>query len=1058
MNSEHGKDIDLTAKFIVNNNRVKFILDTGASINTINAKYVRSSQILPTHKKLVMWNDSKLRPIGQTMLTLTNPIDNVSHNVHFIVVPDNLQCLLGLTTVERLNLISVNQENFIANVALKRDEKNSNSPDNSNKLGDLGLAKLRVDPSITPRVLPCRTIPWSREEKVKNKLMDMMSGNILKMVEEPTDWVSQMTAVEKPDGSIRICLDPIPLNQALKREHFKLPTLEDILPKLHGAKLFCKVDVKQAYLHVRLDEESSFLTTMATPLGRLRWLRLAYGLKPAGEIFQKKLLQALHGLEDICVIADDILVVGKGKTLEEARKNIEKALKALFSRCKEKNIILNEEKAELFKEELTFMGHKITKDGVKPDPIKTKAITEMPRPSDIHGVKRFCGMVQYLSKFLQNLSEDLAPIRNLTKKNVPFIWDDKCETAFSQVKQKISKAPVLSYFDNNKALTLQADSSKSGLGVAILQNGKPVEFASRSLTPAENNGAQIEKELLAVVYGLERFHEYCYGRHIVVHGDHRPIEMILKKPLSQAPRRLQSLMLRLLRYDVEYQYKPGISLLIADTLSRAYLTERGQMENVMNVSCVQVPQDKAIQDIHQATNNDKEARELYKVIQSGWPDDACKVNKIIKLFYPCRDTLSIENGLIVKGERLFIPKPLRKNTVNKLHAAHMGLDSMLRRAKDTVYWPGMKNDLAQVVDNCYACQMHKPNQPNETLIQHELPNTPWEKIGVDLCEYDNVTYLIQVCYLSYFIEVDVLNKGAGAKQVISCIKKAAARYGKPKVINSDEGPQFISKKFDLFAKTWGIEHTTSDPGHQRANGLAESAVKNVKNILKKTSPANEDQYLALLEFRNTPRQDSGLSPAQIMFGRSTPAVVPMKPKQRVDYNFEKKTKRQDQIKRYYDKTAHDLIPLRKGQKVFYQNPEKKLWLPGKIVKKLSSRSYLIEGNSGGVYKRNRVHLRPNKARPEVHSGRKNNGPKMQLKDCDDDYWSFNFNETSTHPQLDTRQTPSTHIDSSAAAGTEGNVLSTPEISNSGLGTRQRQAPVWLQDYYVNSEIDNLQIL
>ena len=298
--NEHGKHSnDLTAKFIINNNDVRFIVDTGASINTINAKYVKNSQISPTHKKLVMWNDSNLRPIGQTILTLTNPANNTSHRVHFIVVPNNLQCLLGFSTIKRLNLISVNQENFIANVTSspKNDKiREENSPDNHKKLGDLGVAKLCVDPNIQPRVLPCRTIPWSREEKVKQKLLDMISGNILKVVEEPTDWVSQMTAVEKPDGSIRVCLDPIPLNKALKREHFKLPTLEDILPKLHGARLFCKVDVSQAYLHVRLDEESSFLTTMATPLGRLRWLRLAYGLKPAGEIFQKKTLASFRGL------------------------------------------------------------------------------------------------------------------------------------------------------------------------------------------------------------------------------------------------------------------------------------------------------------------------------------------------------------------------------------------------------------------------------------------------------------------------------------------------------------------------------------------------------------------------------------------------------------------------------------------------------------------------------------------------------------------------------------------------------------------------------------------
>ena len=196
--------------------------------------------------------------------------------------------------------------------------------------------------------------------------------------------------------------------------------------------------------------------------------------------------------------------------------------------------------------------------------------------------------------------------------------------------------------------------------------------------------------MLAVVYGFERFHEYCYGRRIMVHGDHRPIEMILAKPLSQAPRRLQSLMLRLLRYDVEYQYKPGKSLVIADTLSRAYLGKIDKVENVMNVSCAQVPQDKQYEEIQKAIHTDKEAQELFKVIKNGWPSEVNDVNKCIKPYFSCRDTLSIENGLIVKGERKFVCNPLRKSMVEKLHSAHLDTGSMLCQARDTVYWPGMK--------------------------------------------------------------------------------------------------------------------------------------------------------------------------------------------------------------------------------------------------------------------------------------------------------------------------------------------------------------------------------
>ena len=276
----------LTASFITNNVKVRFTLDSGAEVNTINKKFVPNKLIMPTHKKLTMWNGTKLVPMGQCLISLHNPKNGENHKVHFIVVDNSLDNLLGAETLSRLNLITVNKENFVGNVT------SSDTTSKVMKLGDLGTAKLYVDPKVTPKVLPCRRIPESKHDKVCRKLQQMISHDILGHVDHPTDWVSQMCCVERADrDDIRICIDPGPLNKALKREHYRLPTLDDILPKLKNAKIFCKVDVSKAFLHVKLDYESSLLTTMNTPLGRLRWKRLAYGLKPASEIFEKGCMQ-----------------------------------------------------------------------------------------------------------------------------------------------------------------------------------------------------------------------------------------------------------------------------------------------------------------------------------------------------------------------------------------------------------------------------------------------------------------------------------------------------------------------------------------------------------------------------------------------------------------------------------------------------------------------------------------------------------------------------------------------------------------------------------------------
>ena len=278
--------------------------------------------------------------------------------------------------------------------------------------------------------------------------------------------------------------------------------------------------MKEAFWHVKLDEESSKLTTMITPYGRFRWSRLPFGLKVSSEIFQKRLTDALSDLDGTICVADDIITIGCGDTQEIADKDHDRKLKNLQKRCAERNIKLNEEKSAIKQDQIPFIGHVITKDGVLPSKAKIKAILEMPAPEDIHGVKRLCGMVQYMSKFLPNLADDMEAIRALTRKGVPWEWSASCESAFNTVKRKLTEAPILAYYNQEKELVLQVDSSKDGLGAALLQDGQPLEYASRALTPTERNWAKIEKETLAVVHGLERFNQYTCGRKVIVQNDH----------------------------------------------------------------------------------------------------------------------------------------------------------------------------------------------------------------------------------------------------------------------------------------------------------------------------------------------------------------------------------------------------------------------------------------------------------------------------------------------------------------------------------------------------------
>jgi transposase InsO family protein len=298
----------------------------------------------------------------------------------------------------------------------------------------------------------------------------------------------------------------------------------------------------------------------------------------------------------------------------------------------------------------------------------------------------------------------------------------------------------------------------------------------------------------------------------------------------------------------------------------------------------------------------------------------------------------------------------------RLHAAHLGYDSMLRRARELLFWPGMAQDIKQTADSCEACQQMKPCNQKETLIQHGESPRPWMKIGTDLFECDGRAYLLTVDYYSSFIEVDYLT-GTTANDVITKLQGQFARYGIPAEIVSDQGPQYTSAQFKQMTEEWGITHTMSSPGHHQSNGKAEAAVKTVKHMLYKCLQNNSNPYMAMLELRNTPMQDTGLSPTQMMFGHFTrtrlPAVNDGEVSKKQSAEAKKKRRRRRRtVKKCYNKRAKDLTTLSAGQTVFFQHVPGQRWRKGTIRSRDGDREYIVEGDNGGVYQRNRVHMRP----------------------------------------------------------------------------------------------------
>jgi len=431
---------------------------------------------------------------------------------------------------------------------------------------------IQLDPSVPAVQHAPRRVPVALREQLKSELDELVSDGIIAPTSEPTEWISSLVIVRKKNGKLRLCLDPQDLNRAVLREHYQLPTIEDVATRLHGAKVFTTLDVSKAFWSIKLSNQSSYMCTFNTPFGRYRWLRLPYGLSSAPEIFQRRMHEVVEGLHGTEVIADDFVVVGFGETHDAALHDHDVNLEAFLERCMQKGLKLNAEKCKFRQTEVPFIGHIATDKGLKVQPERVRAIIDMPKPTDTAGVQRLLGMVQYLEKFLPHLSSVTQPLRELTQKDVEFVWQHAQEKAISELKQMLSRAPVLRYYNPSEPVMVQCDASKSGLGATLMQGGQPVAFASRSMTAAETRYAQIEKELLAIQWACHKFDIYLFGRDVVhVESDHKPLENIFKKNLADAPLRLQRMLLKLQRYNVQVTYKRGAEMYIADTLSRSFL-------------------------------------------------------------------------------------------------------------------------------------------------------------------------------------------------------------------------------------------------------------------------------------------------------------------------------------------------------------------------------------------------------------------------------------------------------------------------------------------------------
>ena len=651
----------------------------------------RPTRSQPSGDGLTAYNGSPIQHYG----TITMPCsykDSDWVDTTFYIAETPGPVIFGLPTGIALNLL---QMNCSVNVSGQQAQKISSTsylqsmyPDCFEGLGKFaGTCKLTLKDDAQPIIHASRRAPVQLRDKIQAELDCMVKLDVIKLVTEPTDWVSSITYVMKADGSLRVCLDPKDLNRALKRGQHHIPTMEEIGHKFSGMSVFSKLDAKSGYWSVVLDTDSQLLTTFNTPFGRYCFKRLPFGLNVSQDVFQAAMDRNLEGLKGVISIADDIAVVGKDQA------DHDRNLHALMTRAQERGIVFNPKKCHIKTDRIMFFGNVYSSTGIHPDPAEVQAIHDLTPPTNAAQLQSFLGLITYLSAYIPNLSQKTAPLRQLLRDDNEFQWQPTHKAAFDNLKKQISEANSLTYFDPKKQTILQVDASQEALGAALVQDERIVAYASKSLTDTEKRYANMECELLACVFATECFHNYIYGKPVIIESDHKPLEMIAKKHLSAAPARLQRMLLRLQHYDYHIRYRPGHEMTLADSLSRLPTSKKGpQIQLDVKVCHIQFSKPR-LNELRDETRKDEVFDRLKEHILTGFPERARDIHPSVRPFWNFRDELSIEDGLIIKGCQIVVPSTLRHRFLQDLHTAHQGVTRTQQRARSCGYWLDINKDI-----------------------------------------------------------------------------------------------------------------------------------------------------------------------------------------------------------------------------------------------------------------------------------------------------------------------------------------------------------------------------
>ena len=710
-------------------------------------------------------------------------------------------------------------------------------------------------PGSSPPNKPVYRMNPAELEELKKQLAQLQEQGLIRPSTSP--FGSPIIFVKKKNGSLRLCVDYRALNNITVKNKYPLPRIDDLLDRLHGAKIFSKIDLAAGYHQIRLREEDIPKSAFRTRYGHFEYTVLAFGLCNAPATFMRMMHEILmDGLDDfVIVFLDDILIFSRSE--EEHLAHVEAVLKKLQVH----QLFAKKAKCEWGVTRTEFLGHICSDKGIEMDPSKVKAVLDWPDLTNATDVLRFKGLVGFYKRFIKDFSKIAAPLSALTG-NVPWKWGPEEKTAFETLKRAITSAPILAPPDYSRPFTITCDASDYAIGSVLSQGEgqdmRVVAFESRKLNPAECRYEVHDKELLSVIHALQKWKHYVGGRdRFSIYTDNWATKFIQTKP--HLTRMQQKWMGILQSFDCDIFHRPGAENVVADALSRrpdhrssssegAPAYDRGEpVYHLSSLSWVKVSDD-LIPTLQQAALADAQYLRLRKEILGGKRPDF-------------RD----EEGLIYKGFRLYVPEcNLRHTLLSEAHDAplsgHLGRDKTLERLSRNFYWPRMHQQVHDYVRTCETCQAIKPSSRLKMglLFPNTVPSRPFLVVTIDFIvqlpatRQGHTAICGITCALSGRVRLIPTVNEVTAEEVASFFFDRWFRdFGMPEKIISDRDSKFTSDFWRALHKQIGTRLNLSSANHPETDGRSERTNRTLEDILRAyVSPFHNDwdEHLAIAEF------------------------------------------------------------------------------------------------------------------------------------------------------------------------------------------------------------------